>query len=134
MYPFEFGGDWGEEPEMKLGINLIANGRNVGRHAARIAMLSSKYDQVAASVLSHVGSSIWVACLSVDSRTRDIMQVLELLATKADRDAGKTYKNPRPKMNMRMIFCRLGSCKDLISGSGRTQVPKSVAILIAAGA
>jgi len=45
-----------------------------------------------------------------------------------------TYKKPRPKMDMRMIFCRLGSCKDLMIGRGRTQVPKSVAMLIAAGA
>ena len=45
-----------------------------------------------------------------------------------------TYKKPRPKIDMRMIFCRLGSCKDLMIGRGRTQVPKSVAMLIAAGA
>ncbi len=39
----------------------------MGRQAARIAILSSRYDHIAASVLSHVGSSVWVACLSVES-------------------------------------------------------------------
>jgi hypothetical protein len=57
-------------------MNLIANGRSVGRHAARIAMLSSRYDQVAASVLFHVGSDSFVAVLSAERRTREMMQVL----------------------------------------------------------
>jgi hypothetical protein len=65
---------------MKLGMNFMANGRNVGRHAARIAMLSSRYDQVAASVLFHVGSVTFVAVLSAERRTREMMQVLEFLA------------------------------------------------------
>jgi hypothetical protein len=121
---------------MKWGINLIANGRNVGKHAARIAMLSSRYDQVAASVLFHVGSVTFVAVLSAERRTIEMMQVLELLVSYVAglEELQKTYKKPRPKMDMSMIFCRLGSCKDLIIGRGRTQVPKSVAMLIAAGA
>jgi hypothetical protein len=81
---FVFGADWWEELATKLGINLIANGRNVGRHAARIAMLSSRYDQVAASVLFHVGSVTFVAVLSAESRTIEMMQVLEFLATLQD--------------------------------------------------
>jgi hypothetical protein len=116
-------------------MNLIANGRNVGRHAARIAMLSSRYDQVAASVLFHVGSVMFVAVLSAERRTIEMMQVLEFLAMLQGLEELKiTYKNPSPKMDMSMIFCRLGSCKDLMIGGGRTQVPKSVAMLIAAGA
>jgi len=54
----------------------MANGRNVGRHAARIAMLSSRYDQVAASVLFQVGSDKPVAVFSAERRTREMMQVL----------------------------------------------------------
>jgi hypothetical protein len=65
---------------MKPGMNLIANGRSVGRHAARIAMLSSRYDQVAASVLFQVGSERPVAVLSAESRTRDMMQVLSKIS------------------------------------------------------
>jgi hypothetical protein len=65
---------------MKPGMNLIASGRNVGKHAARMAVLSSRYDQVAASVLFHVGSAKPVAVLSAERRTRDIMQVLEFLS------------------------------------------------------
>lgn len=65
---------------MKPGINLMANGRNVGKHAARIAMLSSRYDQVAASVLFHVGSDRPVAVLSAERRTREMMQVLKSIS------------------------------------------------------
>ena len=62
---------------MKPGINLMARGRNVGRHAARIAILSSRYDQVAASVLFQVGSDRPVAVFSAERRTREMMQVLK---------------------------------------------------------
>jgi hypothetical protein len=65
---------------MKPGMNLMANGRSVGRHAARIAMLSSRYDQVAASVLFHVGSDRPVAVLSAERRTREMMQVLNIIS------------------------------------------------------
>jgi hypothetical protein len=66
--------------EPKPGINLRASGRKVGRHAARIAMLSSKYDHVAASVLVQVGSVMSVAVFSAERRTREMMQVLEILS------------------------------------------------------
>lgn len=115
-------------------MNLIANGRSVGRHAARIAMLSSRYDQVAASVLFHVGSDSLVAVLSAERRTREMMQVLNKISLLPTRRVEGTYKKPRPKMNKSITFCLRGSCSDLIMGRGRTQVPKSVAILIHAGA
>ena len=57
----------------------MANGRNVGKHAARIAMLSSRYDQVAASVLFQVGSDKPVAVFNAERRTSEMMQVLNLL-------------------------------------------------------
>lgn len=60
-------------------MNLIASGRSVGRHAARMAVLSSRYDQVAASVLFHVGSDKPVAVLSAERRTREMMQVLQFV-------------------------------------------------------
>jgi len=115
-------------------MNLIANGRSVGRQAARIAILSSRYDQVAAFVLLHVRSDVFVAALSAERRMREIMQVLEFLAKLGLDIPGKTYKNPRPKMNMSITFCRLGSCKDLMIGRGRIHVPKSVAMFMQAGA
>jgi hypothetical protein len=87
-----FGADWWEEPAMKLGINLIANGRNVGRQAAKIAMLSSRYDQVAASVLFQVGSVTFVAVLSAERRTMEIMQVLEFLASCGSRGAAENLQ------------------------------------------
>ena len=46
-----------EELLMNRGKNLVINGRRVGKHDATIAMVSSKYDQRAASVLSQVESS-----------------------------------------------------------------------------
>jgi hypothetical protein len=120
--------------EPKPGINLRASGRKVGRHAARIAMLSSKYDHVAASVLVQVGSVMSVAVFSAERRTREMMQVLEILSYDKHESAWRTYKKPSPNINISITFCRIGRCKDRITGRGRTQVPKSVAMLMHAGA
>ena len=57
----------------------MASGRNVGKHAARIAMLSSRYDQVAASVLFQVGSDKPVAVFNAERRTSEMMQVLKFV-------------------------------------------------------
>lgn len=39
---------------------------------------------------------------------------------------GITYKNPRQNTPINIYFCRLGSCKLLITGNGRLNVTKSV--------
>ena len=52
------------------------NGRRVGRQAAMMAMVSSRYDQRAASVLSQVESKDVAAASRVESRTMEMMQVL----------------------------------------------------------
>ncbi len=120
--------------ETNPGINLAASGLNVGKHAARIAMLSSKYDQVAASVLFQVGSFMSVAVFSAERRTREMIQVLEIVSYVGYESAWRTYKKPSPNINISIIFCRIGSCNDRIMGRGRTQVPKSVTMLMHAGA
>jgi hypothetical protein len=63
------------------GIILTNMGRNVGRQAANIAMVSSRKDQIAAFTLSHVPSWVLDAVLRVGMRIMEIMQVLWLLVS-----------------------------------------------------
>lgn len=64
-----------EEP-IKLGMILAKTGLSVGKQAARMAVVTSRYDQVAASTLSQLGSSVEAAILRVRMRIMEMMQVL----------------------------------------------------------
>jgi hypothetical protein len=75
-----------------------------------------------------------VAVFSAERRTREMMQVLESFSYVEHESARRTYKKPSPNINISITFCRIGRCKDRIIGRGRTQVPKSVAMLMHAGA
>lgn len=60
----------------RFGVILTSRGRRVGRHDTVTPIESSKNDQIAASTLSHVGSSVSAATLRVRRRRIEIMQPL----------------------------------------------------------
>ena len=90
-------------PEVRFGAILVTRGHSVGRLAVKMANASSKKDQSAASVLSHVWSLDVAARRRVVRRMIEIVQVLDFLPLvniwRLRPGLGwATHKKPMPKM------------------------------------
>lgn len=61
-----------------------------------------------------------------------MMQVLLPVRHTISKSFDLTYMPPRPKTSINAIFCRFGKFRLLNTGNGRTAVPTSVTMLMAA--
>lgn len=62
--------------DSKCGTTFWMSGRNVGRQAQRMPQFNSTTDQYAAGALSQKGSLVLMPLCSVESRMREMIQVL----------------------------------------------------------